>query len=816
MGKSTRDPDSYGTGSPYGHGDEAIAMPNERYGQFKIIKEKDKYGLKKRDTIILPVIYDEISSVGNGYRLKLNKLYGLANEKGKLIIPLKYEKIIYNSALGKAYYVLKDSMYGAFDMQGNVILPVNYHKILYSSSPCGASLVEDAKGNVQLIFKNLEIYKEKLENIEIFNEGVIGRLNGKYGVIKDGKVLIPFEYESIVERNKRSDRIVKNTAQTQEFSINTNFNNYFIVSKNQKFGLINSQCEFILSPEYDKIRYDNLRQIYHLTQNKLSGIYLEGSKKLLNCIYQSVYTDGATFITLQKDKKYGIIDYQANTIIPIEYDEIRIKGWNDFFSVKKDGKQGYFNKKGELIIPIIYDELDGFYDSKFKNLIKAKQGDSVGVINLKNEVVVPIKYKLAFTIEDFIEVEFNSKYGLYTIQGDEILKPEYDRILRSETQKSNLVFPVKDNLIGIVGKTGEILYESQFKKINYIHDEDLLINPFGGNGKIHRLVKHKNGKFGVFEEYSSKMVIPLEYDSVCRRFEYGESTLFILKKGKKYGVVNHKNEVIINFNYDLLSFDKLSAYYRDNESAQPIVAKEILVVAKKGSKFGVIDLNEKIWVPFIYTELSRVSHQPLFKASKGKIFQLIDHKNTVLNPGPFDEIAYFEDFTTLTFYKGEMKVMDSNGKILSSAVQMDPHQGYTSFDELKQDLIVAFEDPKDESLRVFVQKIAPSKHILYYLNENVFNHESLEYINPEEISEIYYNRLLNFKRQYWNGDFYDKRSLTAVQDYTMYRKEVVTNERTEDHAFGDTRFMEKVLRNSIKINGYWISTYFMHRGFNRN
>ena len=814
-GKGSKNGDSYGTGSPYGYGDEPLAKPNERFNSFKIFKEKEKYGIKKRDTLILPAIYDEISSLGYGYLLKQNNLFGVANSNGKAIIPVKYEKISYNYSSDQAYYVLKNTKYGAFDLQGNVILPVNYNKILFSSAQSGASIVEDESGNVQLIFKNLEICKEKLENIEIYNDGIIGSLNGKFGILKDGKVLIPFEYENIADQNKSHIRKIKSTDGSKEFSLNIHQNNFFLITKNQKIGLLNSKGQFVLNPEYDKIQYDNLRHIYHLTKDKLSGIYFEGSKKILNCEYQSVYTDGATFITIQKDKKYGIIDYQVNTIIPIEFDEIRIKGWNDFFSVKKDGKYGYYSKKGEVIIPIRYDNLDGFYESKLNHLLKATIGDSVGVINLKNEVVVPIKFKFAYSIEDFIQVELKGKRGLYSITGKEILKPEYDRIYRSETQKSNLVFQVKDNLIGIIGKAGEILYDAQFKTINYIHDEDLLINPFSGNGKIYRYVKHKNGKFGVFEEFNSKMVIPIEYDTVCRRFDFGNATYFILKKGSMYGVVNQKNEVIIGFHYQLLSFDKLSNYYREQDLEEPIEAQNIFVVAKKGSKFGVIDFKEKIWVPFQYSSIERVSYQPLFKASKGKIYQLIDQNNTVLNAGPFDEIAYFEDFKTLTFYKGDMRVIDTKGKFLTSAVKMEPHNGYKSFEELKQALIYAFEDPKDQSLLEFAKKISPSKHILYYLKENVFNQESLEYTNPEEVSEIYYSRLLVFKQRYWNSELYDKRSLTEIQDYTMYRKNLVTNERTEDHAFGDTRFMEKVLRNSIKINGYWISTYFMYRGFNR-
>lgn len=128
-------------------------------------------------------------------------------------------------------------------------------------------------------------------------------------------------------------------------------------------------------------------------------------------------------------------------------------------------------------------------------------------------------------------------------------------------------------------------------------------------------------------------------------------------------------------------------------------------------------------------------------------------------------------------------------------------------------------DSQDETLlKDFAAKIAPSEHILFYLKENILSNESLQYTNVNSIRGTYFNNLLKFKLSYWNqnsGHAYNRASLTRVTDYTLYKKDYVTNQRSTDHAFGDTRFMEKVLRNSFKINGYWISSFFMLRNFDR-
>jgi hypothetical protein len=175
----------------------------------------------------------------------------------------------------------------------------------------------------------------------------------------------------------------------------------------------------------------------------------------------------------------------------------------------------------------------------------------------------------------------------------------------------------------------------------------------------------------------------------------------------------------------------------------------------------------------------------------------------------------------LTFSNGKMRVIDSKGNFVTSEEPMQPHNGYETFDQLKFALIKALDSKDDILLKEFVDKIAPSEHILYYLKQNVFDEKPLN-INIVEVKEKYQRDLLKFKYNEWNVDtslnhYGYNRSSLYVTDYTRYteRYGIVTNTRTTDHAYGDTRFMEKLLRNAIKVNGYWISTYFMTRGFDR-
>jgi hypothetical protein len=203
---------------------------------------------------------------------------------------------------------------------------------------------------------------------------------------------------------------------------------------------------------------------------------------------------------------------------------------------------------------------------------------------------------------------------------------------------------------------------------------------------------------------------------------------------------------------------------------------------------------------------------------------------TMISPDYFDEVALFE-FTdryddtdmplqqALTFKNGMMRVIDQNGKYISRAVKMNPHEGYRTFDALKFALIEALQSNDDELLEEFVNKIAPSDHILYYLKKNIFNDQSLSYTNQEYIKQRYleeWKKYNSYRRYNPTAPPRTFPELTHVEDYTLYRDGKVTNARFVDHAYGgDRQYMERFLRNAIKVNGYWISTYFMKRYFNQ-
>lgn len=772
----------------------------------QVFSEGVKYGLKRNDSILLKPIYETIRPSGYGFVIRNHDLYGFATTNGKIILDTQYDSIGVGS---KSYIVKKSGKYGAFDENGNPFVPIKYAKILYSNPISKIALIE-SKGQQPKLFLKDKIVDDQYDNIILYENVAILNKGAKKGLIIDGKIAFPIEYDNISNDGKviANSDYIKKSLETKKYFDLRNKLDAIILQKDKKFGVvINNELEYPVV--YDKVNYEIYRRTIIVEKDKLKGVYLIGTKKKLDVVYDDIYLDGTVFIEVKKDKLTGVFDYNLNVILPLEYDDAQVQGMNSGLKIIKNKKQGWAGIKGEIIIPAVYDKIDdfdGFGTNSFSNLFKVTNGELNGVIDSNNKIIIPIEFEYIFERNDYICGKTKEgKFGLYKPDGTVILKPEYNFIFESVAQGSKILFAQKNTLYTVVDKKGTIVFDRSIKKYGYINDEYNLLNPLLTNSKSYLFVQDDKNKFGLYDEIGEKQCLPFVYDEIRQKTIFDRKALFIVRKEKKFGVVDDQNTIVIPFIYDDLSFDLLNPYLEEG----------IVIPAKKNKKYGLISIANKEIIPFIYMDIQRISDSKnLFKAKSNNKYNLINSSGKILSANSFDDIANFEGNEALTFNNKTMKVINDNGKFSGITQEMTMHIGYKTFEDLKLALIAALNSPTNDLLLEFSTKIAPSKHILYYLKTNIFDKKTLAYSPSQEIiAKQYFRELEGFKKTRWNDErFAKKYSLQFTDDYTLEDNNIVTNKRVTDEAFGTT-FLEHLLRNAIKVNGYWISSYFMKRYF---
>lgn len=417
---------------------------------------------------------------------------------------------------------------------------------------------------IKPVFKFIHNNKELKNLFEVGNE-----INKKFkrGFIDlKGNIKIPIIYDDVFYVEKELIR----------------------VSKDNKFGVLETLNNIILSTKFDYVSFDNdliiaeikgtnylydfkgkqisdlqFSEISNFTNNKAIVTFQNKSNSIIdnqgniilkpikNYSLERVLNDDLFLIKDKLNSKEGIINSKGEFIIKCKYEEI--KQIKSFFIAKSDNKKGFISLTDSVVKPFIYDDI---YFSYFDDVVAngdinhgdnyiVKQGNLFGVINpnIENEII-PIQYKKIRTLFDsyYIVQNYENKNGLFYKNGDKVLNEDYEFY----NAFKNSIFTIKNNKAFIA-----ILEQNKFKEIEIFVDEFVKFKDELEFSKNANQIFKSKGKFGVIS-YENEIIIPCEYELIENIYLSKE---FIVKKNNKFGIVNSENKVIVEIEYD--EFKKL-------------------------------------------------------------------------------------------------------------------------------------------------------------------------------------------------------------------------------------------------------------------
>lgn len=220
--------------------------------------------------------------------------------------------------------------------------------------------------------------------------------NGLYGSIdlEEGVEIKPFSKEPLVFLSDYLDELkpdyyvrVESENESEKCYIRSNGRKFYCHATDvnfkkigRKYALVgysdlntsNDSEKTIVPPVFKKIEYIGLSNAYKAKNaDKKWGIVDFAGDTLVPFIYDQIgYTDyemstGEIFLSTRIKKKQGVIGIRKNILIPAEYDEIKQLEFNyethSAFLVKKENKYGVFGKNGELLLPCQYDQIQVKY-----------------------------------------------------------------------------------------------------------------------------------------------------------------------------------------------------------------------------------------------------------------------------------------------------------------------------------------------------------------------------------------------------------------------------------------------------------------------
>ena len=285
-------------------------------------------------------------------------------KNGQTLIENKYESIEFDGT-NNILMLQQNAKQGVYDLEGNMILPIQYENITFAGKYInaykdGKLLVFDVTGTLQ----SEDSYKS-----------LITVANGKYSITmnRDNKY-------GVIDSNKTN--ILENKYSYIEYA----FDNYFIVSLDEKTGIVDGNNNIIIPIEKDIVQNirgtntiqvinssDNTSELYNKKMEKVSTqtdarIYIKDNyieiASANNIEYfdfdgnkqeaKSIFSENKIFAQ-QKDGKWGYVDKNGNTVVEFKYEMATDINKYGFGAFKLDGKWGVIDQNGNVIKEATYD-----------------------------------------------------------------------------------------------------------------------------------------------------------------------------------------------------------------------------------------------------------------------------------------------------------------------------------------------------------------------------------------------------------------------------------------------------------------------------
>lgn len=469
--------------------------------------EKDVFICKKQDkTIILNekgqeilTQYEQVDSISiNGIvsnlpyekrvlKYKENGKYGLIDYTGKVIVKPIYEEIEGLENKESELIVKKDGKYGVINDRGIKLIKEEYDGIVadgyyteenkYALS--GYIISNKTSNGYRYGYLNYKLEKMlKIEYNEIsrvleINNGqdiyIIASKNGKFGVVKNNKTVINYDYQEI------------------EYDAN---NNLFKLQRNLQFGVYDINGKSILPVQYKELDFkgvyiqvlENGKEVYTYFNSKGDEIKVPKYTSVLKT------TENNYYITINKEGLYGIINKDEKELVENKYNYLEYLFDEYFIAAKNDGNLGIINAKDSILVDFKYEVLQKIQDTK---VVEAKVlKENVSELYGKDmEKIYSVDNAYIYKKDNYIEVYSEKDTKYFDLEGTELVA--------QEIFKNNKLFAKKINdKWGFANKQNSIVVEA-------IYDKVTEFNSYGFAG-----IK-KDNKWGVINEAGNVIIEPI-------------------------------------------------------------------------------------------------------------------------------------------------------------------------------------------------------------------------------------------------------------------------------------------------------------------
>lgn len=435
------------------------------------VKRENKWGFVNKNFIeVIKPIFDEVGYFYCGWcPVRIGNLWGLIDLNGQWVVNPMYDYIEISKET-KTAIIIKNGKYGLIDDRGNIRINTEYENLTFIKDGMLSFLKNRKTGMVNQL--GVEIFPAEytgIYGITTFPE----KSKYMFSVLLEKEV--PTKSGSSLEREtgffeKSGKTIIMKSYEGYDFItedlaiVYDEFGNVGLADLNANHLFKPSKCEIkpYLSDKFIIVKY-----------NRYHGIINNSGQVIVKPIYTFMAKVGENLLVCSgnlKGGKWGIIDKNGKTIVPLKYSNAKTNG--KYVCFEDNGLWGILDATGKITAKPQFSYEPNFIENDLIRVFSNKNDHLyVGYTNIYGESLTKSLFKSKFPFEEAMpfnqglaSVKMKGMWGFIDASGKIVIPCKYN--LCSDFQNGVAwVEEVIDNVpkYGLINKNGDYLLEPQFK-----------------------------------------------------------------------------------------------------------------------------------------------------------------------------------------------------------------------------------------------------------------------------------------------------------------------------------------------------------------
>lgn len=424
-------------------------------------------------------------------------------------------------------------------------------------------------------------------------------------------------------------------------------NSYYAVYKDEKWGVIDSNGNEIITPSYrEMIIIPNENKDVFLCTYDINIELNTYETKVLNSKNEEIFTNydkveaisnmdesyniwyEENVLRYEKDGKCGIINLSGEVLTENIYEEIvALSGIENSFVVTLDGKKGIVDNTGSIIVEPNYTEITNLgVDNKKGYIVKSEEG-LYGIVDYSDNIVLETKYETIKNVygNNYYVITESGKETLINKDGEIILKDEFDNVSQILTLEANGFIYIKDGLYGIMSFDGTVKIPNTYQYLEetrsgvFIATKDNLMGVIDIENSEKIEFKYSQIRYNSLADIYIAEDATYNADIINNNFEIKQTGIFL-----------SLNEIK---GYIELRQDGVSKYYNFNfeeKQESEIYIGNTLYLSKQNDKYGYIDKEGNVIVEYIYDDATKQNENGFAAVKLNGKWGAIDNKGNLV------------------------------------------------------------------------------------------------------------------------------------------------------------------------------------------